>query len=132
METVKHFVLIHGAFHGAWCWHKVLSLLKSAGHRVTAIDLGASGINPKRLDEISSFSDYAQPLMEFMGSVKQEERVILVGHSYGGLCISLAMEKFPGKILVAVFVSAYMPHYKSPPGTLIQEVNNFFTVYVSF
>ncbi|KAH7566516.1 hypothetical protein ACOSP7_023039 [Xanthoceras sorbifolium] len=119
----KHFVLVHGACHGAWCWYKVLTMLKSAGHhhRVTAIDLGASGVNPKRLDEVASVSDYVQPLMEFMASLSHEEKVVLVGHSYGGLCISLAMEKFPEKVLVSVFVSAYMPHYKSPPAILIQQ-----------
>ncbi|KAJ4714963.1 Salicylic acid-binding protein 2 [Melia azedarach] len=117
----KHFVLVHGACHGAWCWYKVLALLKVAGHRVTALDLGASGLNTKRLDEIASISDYVQPLMDFMSSLSPDEKVILVGHSYGGICISLAMENFPEKILVAVFVSAYMPHYKSPPGAVIQE-----------
>ncbi|KAI9165366.1 hypothetical protein LWI28_012726 [Acer negundo] len=124
-DEKKHFVLVHGACHGAWCWYKVLTLLESSGHRVTAIDLGASGVNPKRLDEIASVSDYVQPLMELMASLsQQDEKVILVSHSYGGLCTSLAMEKFPEKVLVSVFVSAYMPHYNSPPATLIQQFFN--------
>lgn len=94
-----------------------------AGHNVTALDLGASGINPKQLDELVSISDYVQPLMEFIASLPQDERVILVGHSYSGISISLAMEKFPEKILVAVFVTSYMPNYIDPPATQIQEVN---------
>ncbi|GMN29908.1 hypothetical protein TIFTF001_002610 [Ficus carica] len=117
----KHFVLIHGTCHGAWCWYKLLSLLKLAGHRATALDLGATGVNPKQLNEVTSLSDYVQPLMDFMSSLPQQERVILVGHSYAGLCISLAMESFPQKISVAVFLTAYMPHHKSPPITLMQE-----------
>ncbi|EEF40026.1 Polyneuridine-aldehyde esterase precursor, putative [Ricinus communis] len=96
-------------------------MLKLAGHHVTALDLGASGIDPRRLDEITYISDYSQPLMEFMASLPQDTRIVLVGHSYAGLCISLAMENFPEKILVAVFVSAYMPSFSSPPGNLIQE-----------
>ncbi|KAK1588183.1 hypothetical protein Q3G72_020612 [Acer saccharum] len=122
-DEKKHFVLVHGACHGAWCWYKVLTLLESSGHRVTAIDLGASGVNPKRLDEIASASDYVQPLMDLMTSLSQEDdqKVILVAHSYGGLFTSLAMEEFPEKISVSVFVSAYMPHYNSPPATLIQQ-----------
>lgn len=122
MENPKHFVLVHGICHGAWCWYKLVTLLRHAGHRVTALDLGASGINSKQLHEITSVWDYVQPLMEFMASISHEERVILVGHSYGGLPISLAMESFPQKVLAAVFVTAYMPHYNSPPGVLIQEV----------
>ncbi|XVF59498.1 hypothetical protein PTKIN_Ptkin07bG0280500 [Pterospermum kingtungense] len=122
----QHFVLIHGTSHGAWCWYKVVSLLKTAGHQVTALDLGASGINPKRLQEVTSFSDYVQPLMDFLASLPDEpdSKLILVGHSYAGLCISMAMERFPKKISFAVFIAAYMPHHSSPPGTLIQE---FFT-----
>ncbi|KAH9663415.1 methylesterase 10 [Citrus sinensis] len=113
MEERKHFVLVHGACLGAWCCTK------------SAIDLGASGVNSKRLDdEIASISDYLQPLMEFMACLPQEKKVILVGHSYSGLCISLTMENFHKKISVAVFISAYMPHYKSPPAALIQEYFN--------
>ncbi|GKU94666.1 hypothetical protein SLEP1_g8126 [Rubroshorea leprosula] len=121
MESTKHFVLVHGSCHGAWCWYKVVTLLKTAGHHVTALDLGGSGVDPKPLEEITSISDYLQPLMEFMASLSHQEKVILIGHSYGGLCISLAMERFPEKISVAVFLTAYMPNYKSSPGILIQE-----------
>ena len=123
MGRNQHFVLVHGSCHGAWCWYKLVSLLKKAGHRVTALDLGASGIDPKRLDEIVSVSDYVQPLMDFLASLSgPDEKVILVGHSYAGLCISLAMERFPKKVSVAVFIAAYMPGHGSPPGALIQEV----------
>jgi pimeloyl-ACP methyl ester carboxylesterase len=118
----KHFVLVHGACHGAWCWYKLVTLLKQLGHRVTALDLGACGVNPKQLMELISIWDYMQPLMEFMSSLPQGESVILVGHSYAGLCISIAMESFPEKISVAAFLTAYMPNLESPPGTLIQEV----------
>ncbi|XP_022740942.1 methylesterase 10 [Durio zibethinus] len=123
MQRKGHFVLIHGACHGAWCWYKLVSLLQTLGHQVTALDLGASGVDPKRLEEITSFSDYLQPLTDFLASLPDEpdHKVILVGHSYAGLCISIAMERFPKKISVAVFISAYMPHHSSPPGTLIQE-----------
>ncbi|XP_022752107.1 methylesterase 10-like [Durio zibethinus] len=121
MERKQHFVLIHGICHGAWCWYKLVSLLKTAGHQVTALDLGASGVDPKRLEEIISFSDYLQPLMDFLAPLPDDHKVILVGHSYGGLCISIAMERFPKKISVAVFISACMPHHSSSPGTLIQQ-----------
>uniref|UniRef100_A0A7N2R6Y3 AB hydrolase-1 domain-containing protein n=1 Tax=Quercus lobata TaxID=97700 RepID=A0A7N2R6Y3_QUELO len=120
-DDVKHFVLVHGVCHGSWCWYRLIALLKQAGHRVTALDLGACGINPKQLNEITSVWDYVHPLMEFMASLPQGESVILVGHSYAGLCISLAMESFPEKVSLGVFVTAYMPDFKSPPLTLIQE-----------
>ncbi|CAI0553883.1 unnamed protein product [Linum tenue] len=121
-EGKKHFVLVHGAAHGAWCWYKLIPLLKSSGHKVTALDLGASGVDPNRLDEIATISDYARPLMEFMASLPEDDgKVILVGHSFGGYVISLVMEMFPQKVLVAVFVTAEMPNLVEPPATLMIE-----------
>ncbi|KAM7251904.1 hypothetical protein ACFE04_023787 [Oxalis oulophora] len=105
----KHFVLVHGSCHGAWCWFKVSTLLKSAGHRVTALDLAASGIHPKQVDGIHSLPDYHQPLIEFLTALAPEEKVVLVGHSMGGVGVSTAMEMFPEKISVAVFATAFMP-----------------------
>ncbi|KAJ6288580.1 hypothetical protein OIU76_024546 [Salix suchowensis] len=78
MERQKHFVLVHGAGHGAWCWYKVATLLKAAGHKVTALDMAALGLHPKRVEELRDISDYFEPLMEFMKSLPPEERVILV------------------------------------------------------
>ncbi|KZV24980.1 methylesterase [Dorcoceras hygrometricum] len=105
----KHIVLIHGACHGAWCWYRVTTRLRSQGHRVTALDMAAAGANTTPLAEVSTFSDYSQPLMELLEASPAEERVVLVGHSMGGINISLAMEKYPNKIDVAVFVTAFMP-----------------------
>ncbi|GMN29883.1 hypothetical protein TIFTF001_002594 [Ficus carica] len=107
----RHFVLVHGAGHGAWCWYKIITLLQSDGHNVTALDLMAFGINPRQIIDLKSGSvlDYVQPLMDFLASLKPMEKVILVGHSLGGLGLSVAMERFPHKISVAVFVTAFMP-----------------------
>ncbi|KAK7400849.1 hypothetical protein VNO78_12157 [Psophocarpus tetragonolobus] len=105
----NHFVLVHGACHGAWSWYKVSPVLKSWGHRVTALDLAASGVNPQNVLELKSISQYFKPLTQFMASLSDDERVILVGHSLGGLAISHAIEHFPRNIAVAVFVTALMP-----------------------
>ncbi|XP_027912340.1 LOW QUALITY PROTEIN: putative inactive methylesterase 20 [Vigna unguiculata] len=121
-EKKKHLVLIHyGGGHGAWCWYKVAALLKSSGHKVTALDMAASGIHPKQAEELNSISEYYEPLMEFLESLDGEERVILVGHSLGGVGVSLAMEKFPEKIAATVFVSSWMPSPDLSFFTLSQE-----------
>ncbi|XP_058228520.1 methyl jasmonate esterase 1-like [Rhododendron vialii] len=107
-KRVKHFVLVHGGCHGAWCWYKVATELRAAGHRVTALDMAASGVHPKQVDELRSMSDYVQPLMEFMESLPSDDWVVLVGHSAGGVSIFVAMERYPNKINEAVFVTAIM------------------------
>ncbi|KAG5037469.1 hypothetical protein AAZX31_07G111900 [Glycine max] len=101
-----HFVLVHGGLHGAWCWYKVANKLKSEGHNVTTLDMAACGVNPKQRQEVHSVSEYNEPLMTFMASLPPEEKVILVGHSLGGLSASIAMENYPEKISVAVFITA--------------------------
>ncbi|XP_009383535.2 probable esterase PIR7A [Musa acuminata AAA Group] len=122
-RSKQHFVLVHGIGHGAWCWYKLTALLRSAGHTVTALDLAGSGVHPQRLDEVRSFGDYARPLMEVMASIPPREKVVLVGHSYGGACVALAMERFPEKVLVAVFVAGIMP---SPACSLARIAEEFF------
>ncbi|XP_015063836.1 polyneuridine-aldehyde esterase-like [Solanum pennellii] len=123
-KAKKHFVLVHSACHGAWCWYKIVSLMRSSGHNVTALDLGASGINPKQALEIPHFSDYLSPLMEFMTSLPADEKVVVVGHSLGGLAISKAMETFPEKISVAVFLSGLMPGPSINASTVYTEALN--------
>ncbi|CAK9166424.1 unnamed protein product [Ilex paraguariensis] len=117
----KHFVLVHGACHGAWSWYKIKPRLESSGHRVTALDMSASGVNPKKLDELHTFYDYTLPLIEFMASVPPNEKVILVGHSLGGLNLALAMDKYPEKISVAVFLAAFMPDSTHTPSYVLDQ-----------
>ncbi|KAK4269859.1 hypothetical protein QN277_022961 [Acacia crassicarpa] len=119
----KHFVLIHGAGHGAWCWYKVATLLRSEGHNVTTVDLAASGLNPKQVNQIRSISDYYEPLMALMESVSATEKVILVGHSLGGISTSVAMEKFPHKISVAVFATAGVLSESLPYPAILSEIS---------
>ncbi|KAJ0039490.1 hypothetical protein Pint_28134 [Pistacia integerrima] len=122
-ETVKqkHFVLVHGANHGAWSWYRVKPRLEAAGHRVTALDLAASGINMKSIHEVLSFYDYTEPLLEILASLPPDEKIILVGHSLGGLNLALAMDKFPAKISVAVFLTAFMPDTNHNPSYILDQ-----------
>ncbi|XP_057770124.1 salicylic acid-binding protein 2-like isoform X2 [Salvia miltiorrhiza] len=117
----KHIVLVHGACHGAWCWYKLKPLLEAAGHRVTALDLAASGIDRRSLRELRTLADYSQPLLEMMAAIPAEEKVVVVGHSLGGMNISLAMEMYPHKISVAIFLAAFMPDHTHPPSYVLDQ-----------
>ncbi|KAJ4965861.1 hypothetical protein NE237_017710 [Protea cynaroides] len=116
-----YFVLVHGLCHGGWCWYKVKPLLESAGHRVTAVDLAASGINMAKIDEVHTMADYTEPLIELMDSLPPGEKVTLVGHSLGGFSLALAMDKFPQKISAAVFLTALMPDWTHPPSYVMDQ-----------
>jgi alpha-beta hydrolase superfamily lysophospholipase len=119
----RHFILVHGLGHGAWCWYKVVVGLEAAGHRVTAVDLAASGAHPARIDEVHSFDDYSRPLLDAVAAAPDGgERLVLVGHSHGGLSLALAMERFPRKVAAAVFVAAAMPCVGKHMGVTTEEV----------
>ncbi|KAJ0909472.1 putative polyneuridine-aldehyde esterase [Helianthus annuus] len=118
-----HFVLVHGACHGAWCWFKLKPLLEAAGHHVSTFDLAASGINTKVIQQVATLSDYTKPLLEFMATIPPEEKVVLVGHSLGGMNIALAMEKFPEKVSVGVFLTAFMPDSDHKPSYVFDQYN---------
>ncbi|CAO2181808.1 unnamed protein product [Urochloa humidicola] len=117
----KHFILVHGLAHGAWCWYKVVARLRAAGHRATALDMAASGVHPARLHEVASFEEYSRPLLDAVAAAPGGERLVLVGHSLGGLNIALAMERFPNKVAAAVFLAASMPRVGSHMGITIEE-----------
>ncbi|CAD6235155.1 unnamed protein product [Miscanthus lutarioriparius] len=104
----EHFVLVHGAGHGGWCWFKLACLLRGSAHRVSCIDLtGAAGslVDP---DDVRSFDEYDAPLTDFMAALPDGHKVILVGHSAGGLSVTHAMHLFRDKIKQAIFIAATM------------------------
>ncbi|XP_010543669.1 PREDICTED: methylesterase 17 [Tarenaya hassleriana] len=103
-----HFVLIHGMSLGGWCWYKIKCLMEVSGFSVTCIDLKSSGVDLSSADSLSSFDDYNQPLVRFLSSLSEDEQVILVGHSAGGLSVTKATRRFPEKISLAVYVAASM------------------------
>lgn len=75
MGRTEHFVLVHGAQHGAWCWYKTKSLLEIAGHRVSAPDLTSAGISTVNADDVKSFDHYNQPLYDVLESLGETEKV---------------------------------------------------------
>jgi len=118
----NHYVLVHGVCHGAWSWYKLKPLLESAGHKVTVLDLAASGINMQNIDDVNTFSQYTQPLLQLLATIPPNQKVILVGHSLGGLNIALAMEQFPEKVAVGIFVTAFVPDTEHNPSYVLEKV----------
>jgi pimeloyl-ACP methyl ester carboxylesterase len=99
------YVLIHGAWHGGWCWNKVVPLLEQAGQKVVAPDLPSHGNDKTPLKEVT-LQSYADRVCETVRA--QVEPVILVGHSMGGLVITQAAEQCPDKIKTLVYLCAFL------------------------
>jgi len=100
------YVLVHGAYHGAWCYAKVVPLLEAAGHTVIAVDLPGHGDNAVPREQIT-LAAYVGHVCDVIDA--QAEPVILVGHSLGGMTISQVAEERPDKIKRLVFLTAMMP-----------------------
>lgn len=99
------FVLIHGAWHGAWCWHKIVPLLQARGHTVHTPDLPALGVDRTPLSSVS-LQSYADRVCATLGAC--HEPVYLVGHSMGGIAITQAAEAMPQKVKMLVYVTAFL------------------------
>lgn len=100
------FVLVHGAWHGGWCWDKVVPLLEAEGHSVTAVDLPGHGDDTTPLAGLTQ-AEYGRRVADAVEAAG--EPVILAGHSMGGLSITQAAEYVPDRIAALVYVCAFLP-----------------------
>jgi pimeloyl-ACP methyl ester carboxylesterase len=101
------YVLVHGAWHGAWCWHKVLPLIEERGHKVHAIDLPGHG-NDKTPTASVSLESYVQRVRLVLDG-EAEPDMVVVGHSMGGIVITQAAEERPDRIRKLVYLCAFLP-----------------------
>jgi pimeloyl-ACP methyl ester carboxylesterase len=99
------FVLIHGGWHGAWCWDRIAPLLEQAGHEVVSFDLPGHGEDRTPAVEVT-LEGYTERVVETLDALP--EPVILVGHSLGGTVISQAAERRPEKIEKLVYLCALL------------------------
>lgn len=99
------FVLIPGAWHGVWCWQRVAPLLTAAGHEVRTPELLGMGEDKTPLAEVS-LEIWADQVAEVIS--REDEPVILVGHSRGGVVISEAAERVPDRIATLVYLAGSM------------------------
>lgn len=103
----KTFLLIHGAWEGAWSWNETTTILEKNGHTVKAIDLPGHGDDKTPISEIN-LALYVNRVKAELD--KEEGQVILVGHSFAGFVISQVAEEMPSKIEKLVFVASALPY----------------------
>jgi pimeloyl-ACP methyl ester carboxylesterase len=138
-EDQGNFLLVHGAWHAAVHWNKVTERLVAMGHRVHAIDLPGSGLNaayPQSYlrNDFTAFAteaspiggihlaDYSRAITAQVTKMARHGPVTLVGHSFGGLAITLAAEAVPDQIGRLVYLTAYVPVPSLPNGAALASL----------
>jgi pimeloyl-ACP methyl ester carboxylesterase len=107
--SAKTFVLVHGSWHGGWCWRRVADRLEAKGHKVYAPTLTGVGERSHLLNASINLDTH---IADVVNVIKWENlsNIVLVGHSYAGFVISGVAEKVaPGTIGSAVFLDAFVP-----------------------
>jgi pimeloyl-ACP methyl ester carboxylesterase len=105
------YVLVHGAWHGGWCWKKVKALLEPKGHMVYTPTLTGLG---ERSHLLTPKIDLSTHIEDIVSMLEYEDlyNVILVGHSYAGMVISGVAEKVANRISRLVYLDAFLPEDK--------------------
>ncbi len=105
---MANIVLVHGAWHGAWCWRDCARTLRSEGHNVFTPTLSGNGERHHQAHHGITLEDH---LRDVIGVFEAEELsdTILVGHSYGGMVITGVADRIPEKIRHLVYVDAFVP-----------------------
>ena len=102
---MKHYLLVHGAWEGAWSWDYVRPALERLGHAVTVVDLHGRTPDDETIRNVTMES-YVQTVVNQINALDQQ--VVLVGHSMAGAVISLVAEHAPEKIEKLIYVAAFL------------------------
>jgi pimeloyl-ACP methyl ester carboxylesterase len=104
----KTFVLVHGAWHGGWCWRRVSDRLEGKGHKVFTPTMTGLG---ERSHLLNKDINLATHITDIANAIKWEglKDIVLVGHSYGGIIVSGVADQMNDKIASIVFLDAFVP-----------------------
>lgn len=126
---MKTFILVHGSWHSAWNWHKVVPILEKQGHRALAIDLPGMGRDKTPIQEVT-LDLSVKKICDLIDSI--EGPVILVGHSKNGVVISQAAEYRPHRIEKLIYLAAYLiPNGKTQAEYSAQDTKGWLKPYVT-
>jgi pimeloyl-ACP methyl ester carboxylesterase len=102
------FVLVHGAWHGSWCWKRVRSSLQAAGHKVFTPTLTGLG---ERSHLLTQEIDLETHILDVLNLMRWEDlsEVVLCGHSYGGAVVTGVADRVPERIRTLVYLDAFVP-----------------------
>lgn len=102
------YVLVHGGFHGGWCWSRVATRLRAAGHEVYTPTLTGLGERSHLLSQDIDLETHIEDVLGVL-TYEQVDGAILCGHSYGGLVITAVADRAPDRVASLVYVDAFVP-----------------------
>lgn len=102
------FVLVHGAWHGGWCWRDTARALRAAGHTVFTPTHTGLGERAHQNGEAITLETH---IRDVVGCIEAEELddIVLCGHSYGGMVITGVADRMPERIRALVYLDAFLP-----------------------
>lgn len=103
-----NFVLVHGAWHGGWCWHGVAETLRERGHCVTTPTQTGLGERSHLLSPAVDFNTFVQDLTNHLLFENLREAV-LVGHSFGANVVAATVDRLPGRVARLIFLDGFLP-----------------------
>ena len=104
----RHYVLVHGAWHGAWAWHRMAPLLRQAGHTVTTPTLSGLGERAHHAPGRCGLDVHVKDITQHL-EMEDLQRVVLVGHSYAGCVVSGVLAARTGRVAHAIYLDAFVP-----------------------
>lgn len=107
MTAEKTFVLVHGAWHGGWCWQRVASILRANGHTVFTPTQTGVGERRHLLDPAITLDTFVQDIASVL-LYEDLRDVTLVGHSFGGLSITGVADILPERVRRLVYLDAFL------------------------
>jgi pimeloyl-ACP methyl ester carboxylesterase len=105
---VATFVLVHGGWHGAWCWRRVARALQAEGHEVFTPDLAGHGVNAHLRSAELNLSTHVREVVALLENEDLGD-VVLVGHSYGGNVVTGVLDAVPARIAQLVYLDGHVP-----------------------
>jgi pimeloyl-ACP methyl ester carboxylesterase len=113
------FVLVHGAWHGAWCWRDTAAAAPPPATRCSRRPTAASAALPS----VGREHTLETHIRDVCGCIEWEELndIVLVGHSYGGMVISGVADRMPERIRALVYLDAFLPQNGDSLNGLIQK-----------
>ena len=104
------FLLVHGAYHGGWCWRFVRDRLRAQGHRVLTPSLTGLGDRVHLMTPGVTLDTHIRDVL-MLAEAEELTDAVLVGHSYGGRVITGAADRSAGRWRAIVYVDAHLPRH---------------------